>query len=696
MAVFEDEYFASAEPKDLGGRLVERLQAVATSSWNNRELCRYARDAFYGYENGDGVTFDVERGGDEGELALTRVNQSRSFVEAFAAISTAQKSNWRPIASNDAADAASAVRVTKLVLDDYWRTKKLNKLSVRGAKTAMVCSESAVAVEWNPFKGRVHAAAGGNASFEGDVVLHSLLPDDYWRDNAAKTPEGSQWCFYRIKKNKYEIAKRAALEGMPDGKTGKEAYQAALAACGGPDSLIPNDYDEGDYLEGETDLVYEYHFVHEPGILFPFGRHVVFLNGETVLRIETLGKYGKSPLCILSAGEMFGTPHSWSNYFDILGAQRITDSVHTSVASILTNLSNVIISIVRGDDVEPEQITKAFGIHQRNVGNPEPKAIQMANLPPEALDYIDRMYGYMKQGLGLNDVAMGDPGTADMNKGAFVLLASMAVQQAAPFRAEWIDWVSDIGTCIIHQYADHAQLDRVVREVSESNVHSALHTFSGQTVSPIEFVRLEPGNPMESTGFGRTALAQMWIQMGLAKTPEQIQQVMDTGRLKPMLRAPESELQLVAEEFEMLQRGQRPIVMSTQNHKMHYREHAAVLNNQEVMRNPQVVNEVLEHMAEHYRLEYGLPDGVPPQQDPMFYIRDKLMLGQQPDPTMGPPPPPPGQPPPPNGGGAPEQPIPPAEQPPPMSNLEAPSGGLENPMTGDAFNMVDGGGVVAG
>jgi hypothetical protein len=172
-------------------------------------------------------------------------------------------------------------------------------------------------------------------------------------------------------------------------------------------------------------------------------------------------------------------------------------------------------------------------------------------------------------------------------------------------------------------------------------------------------------------------------------TTEQAYQVIETGRLEPAMAGARDEMQLITWEGEELSNGRSPPVSTLDNHTLHYRINSRAVMNEGGRQDPATVEATRAHLDAHY-LEYY---GIPPEQDALRLPRQRFLLGQGPEPMpMGPPGAPPGAPPGPPDAESPTpmDAMPPGPQGAPVADLPMP----DNPLTGQAFNPVDGGGLV--
>jgi hypothetical protein len=180
----------------------------------------------------------------------------------------------------------------------------------------------------------------------------------------------------------------------------------------------------------------------------------------------------------------------------------------------------------------------------------------------------------------------------------------------------------------------------------------------------------------------------MFIDMGakgmpVIQTPDQLVQVLTTGRLEPVIEGTMANLMNIRAENEAMGEGRPVRALAIDHHPKHIGEHQVVLASPEARENEQVASAVLSHIQEHVDLWLSTnPDLL-------------AALGIPPPPVQMPPPGPPAGPPgnPPGAAGS-----PPAGDVPSPDRMPAPEGmgqSLEgsmpfmpqNPQTGERAPM---------
>jgi Hom_end-associated Hint/Homing endonuclease len=162
---------------------------------------------------------------------------------------------------------------------------------------------------------------------------------------------------------------------------------------------------------------------------------------------------------------------------------------------------------------------------------------------------------------------------------------------------------------------------------------------------------------------GRVQMAEQLAQMKLLDNPQQYFSVLNTGELDMTFEGDMAELLYVKDENEQLLEGKNPLVSPMDQHSMHITEHKAVLFDEDVRNNPQLVHNVMDHIEDHLNALRNTDPGL------------LAIVGQHPLPPL----PQPGMPPP----GAPAPMSPPGAGPGPQGG---PSQVVGQPLTQPATN----------
>jgi hypothetical protein len=682
----DTQYFATEPPEELGPKLVEKVQqyrydtGVQAVDGRMAHAWRY----YYGYDPmGFHATGNVARGGVQGELAEIRINHSRSLVQTLLNLIVAPQFVWNPRASTVDYDAVRQVEAARAILEHYWHNRQFSTYATKAVESAIALSEGFIHEEWDSSMGEEYSVDPENAGGiikTGDVRFANVAPWDVIRDPYKTDFNECQWLIVRLFKNKWDLAVE-----FPE--KAKEIHDVPTE--------IPARGDSGYALKVATDDVPLYYFYHKPCASLPMGRMVKFVSSGDVLE-DTILPYGMIPLQRVTCAELQGTPYGYTPYFEILGIQEVMDSINSSITTNITTFGTQSLAVEEGSPVQPDDLGGGMRIIYYRPGSQPPQPLQLTKSPPEAFKYLEDLKTHEELLMGLNNVVRGQMQTGKESGAALALLQSQAIQQASVLQRNYLNALVSAGTAILRIIRSRATLPLKIGLVGKSRMDLVRETeVTKDSIQSIDQVVVELGNPVSQTAAGRFELSMQLVQMGVIKTPAEVLEVLETGRLEPLVKGTQEELVNILKENQDMVRGETPVVLLSDDHPLHGKEHTAAVASPAARRDPNVLRAYREHMHEHYSQFYGVPLEMV-EMDPMYRQRFLMLCGRPvPPEPMGPPMGPMG----PDGA-----PLPSAPEAGPLldPNMAAtgPQLGAElpsmptNPATGQEWNPNNGGGVV--
>lgn len=665
------DYFALAQPNEIARKIWEKVEddrAPASIQTKLYGLLSKAAIYYFGRDLSGASTSGIARGGDQGELALIRINHSRSLVNTLQNLILASKIVWQPVGTNGDYKSDAQVIIAAAVLEYYWRDRQIAKFFSRCLEEAIVFGESFVYRPWDPNKGETipmpQVDEEGNVTGvqkSGDFDFKNLSTWDVIRDPYKRSYDELDWVIVHTRENRYNLA---ALTQDP--KLRQEILNAPV-----------DNVQRGDYTVQRQDLptddISVFKLYHKRTPVVPDGREVVCIGPDAVLS-DTKLTYTEIPLDRIYNADLFGTPYSYASFFEILGIQEVVDSLNTCIVTNQTTFGTQMIACPDGTVVSPESFGGMKLLKYPN-GSGLPSALQLTKSPQEVFPYLATLVSSMEQLMGLNSVARGEPQSGDQSGAALALLEAKAKQQSSVLEGAYLRAAQTCGMGVIDTLRLKCPYPRIVSIAGVANKYLVRsETFDKDSFDHIERVQVDIGNPLSQTPAGRQELVNMYLQLlGPKMTGEQMEQVLTTGRLEPLTQSLQRELMLIKSENEAISRGEPATAMADDDHVLHMREHRGEMANPEVRSNPQALGVYTQHMQEHWQL-YNTVDPA------------RLMLfGQQPPPQMGPPPgapmPNPSGPPPGKPGPLPGPPPPPSVAPNASPEPDLPSL-PKNPSTG--------------
>lgn len=625
-------YFAQKPSEDCAAELLGKINSWSTNlnSTGYLDKLKQSWADYYGayyndLSNGHQITFS----GEQGELVQLAVNHYRNLASHMISLITQSRPAMDCRAINNDVKSINQAKLGNGILEYYLREKKLERYLQQAVEHAVVLGAGWIKAEWNATTGQVYdymvddngEPDKNRPIYDGDIEFTNLSPFDVIVDG-SKENNHHDWWTIRTFKNKYDLAAK-----YPE-------WSDKIIALPTKSDLQRFSVGIGNLTDMTSDIpVYE--FYHRKTDSVPEGRYMLFVD-ETIVLQDIGLPYRVVPIFRISAGDIMGTPYGYSPMFDAMPIQENLNSIYSTVATNQNAFGVQNLWMPPGAEGDVANLSGGLNVIR---SEKKPESIQLCQTPKEVFDFINMLKADMETLTSINSVVRGDPAASLRTGAALALVQSSALQFLSPLSRSYTELIEEIGTSIITILQDYAKTPRMVAIVGKSN-KTALQQFEGTDIANICRVYVDEGNPLSKTIAGRMELAQQMIQYQVIKNPNQIIQVLETGRLDALDEDVESELNLMRDENETLMAGGTPQAIAIDDHKQHIWEHRKPLQDTELRKDPDLVKRVLAHIQQHIEL---LRDT-----DPQLL----QLVMQQPLPPENPPGPPPGSPP---QGGPPPQ-----------------------------------------
>lgn len=640
-----DIYFGSDQADILVAHLQKRSQAWFQSLTTSMYLDKLKRSwsSYHGiyYEDSHAISFS----GESGELVNLPVNHFRNIAQNMLTMVTATRPSFQARAINTDLKSQIQTNLANGLLEYYMREKRLESDLRKAVEYAIVMGSGYIKMEWNATSGEIYDTVPAEYEYDetgmeiideetgepkilreefpiyqGDVEFSVLSPFDVVFDTTKENGK-HDWQLCRTFKNKYDIAAK-----YPEFRDQIVGLQTKSDIAKYRISLTPYD---------ETVDVPVYEFFHRPTESLPKGRYVLYLDTDLVL-IDTVLPYKRLPIFRIAPSDILGTPYGYTSMFDLLPLQ---ESVNSLYSTIMTNNHTFgVQNIVAERDAGVTFSELAGGLHlvEINPGSQPPQPLNLTKTSNETYQFLQMMERSMEVVSGINSVARGNPDPKqNLRSGnALALVQSQALQFISGLQQSYIHLIEDVGTNLVQLLIDFASVPRIAQIAGKSNT-TYMKEFTGDDLSSITRVIVDPGNALSQTTAGRVEMASQMMQMGAIKTPEEYISVINTGKLETMTESQNKQLLLIrAENERMTDASAEVMAVLTDDHSLHIREHQAVLADPDLRMDPALVKRALDHIQEHITI----------LSDPSV-ANILLTLGQQPIQPPMPPAPPAGAPP---------------------------------------------------
>ncbi len=585
-----EPYWASVEPKEISDRILDKVEKYYEFLSTSGRLDLWRRSWMYYYR--PRITGGLlNPAGQQGELTTLSVNHYRNLLLHLETMTVQQRANFEPRATNSDVKSQSQVILAAGLLDYYMREKKLERFIKQGVKDCLIFSEGFVRAEWDATSGEVYGQTpNGAPAYQGDMKYTNYNPLDVIRDFTKQSSSDEDWYVLRDFQNKYVLA--AKFPEISD--------------------KILNDSDDAielsrtttlNFLQFEdSDNVAVYTLIHKPTPALPQGRYTTCLDNGTVMMDGPI-PYNETHVYRIAPDEETGTIFGYTVGFDLLPIQAAIDILYSTVITNQSTFGVQNILVPKGHDLSTSQMSGGLNVMEYDAKAGKPEALNLTQTPPEIFNFIQQLESLGETISGVNSVARGNPEASLKSGAALALVQSMAIQFSMSLQQSYAQLVEDLGTGTINILKAFAAVPRVAAIAGKAN-RPLMREFTGDDLTAIKRVTVDMGNPMTRTTAGKVNLADAYMEKGMIENPDQYIQVVNTGRLEPVIEGKQANLLLTKGENEKLSEGKAQRAILTDNHAKHILEHTTVLANPEIRDNPDdpIVQLTLDHIQEHMNL----------------------------------------------------------------------------------------------
>lgn len=616
-----EPYFASVPPEQLGASIAAKLEEVSRGQSHDKAAAVYAHLYGDGLQMGDGSTLHLK--GEDGQLVTINIKKAKALLLAWVGLMLSPPKTWRVTARNADAESRGAVLLGSNLMEHLWKEDGFDVLCNEWALAACALEECFALPDWYRGQGDIAFADGEQAIFGGGLRVRLVQKWDEFHDPEYRSAEDLPWRCLRTYENRYDLA----------------ALHPKVA-----DKIIAAD---GKWLAGtqrkstqqdKPDPVPLYNFFHKPTPAVSQGLDVGFIDADTVLWVRPCPEI---PAERMAPGTRIDTTRGDSQWTSILSIEELTDMVESALASnynafgtqAIAMDSRTIISRDRVNNLAVMELPPGVNASQAVAG------VQLTSQPGGADKWLSQKDSDKAFVTGQNDVQLGQPQSAQMNAKAFAILKSSATERNSLIQKRLLDAIGRLGAKILRIYSRNVTEEQALAIGGRSaRLSVPARKWSGKSLAPIATCRVEVGNPLEQHSSGRMELFTMYAEAGAVKTPEDVQQIVETGRLEQAINVIREESLLISWEHDEILEGRTPVVHWAQNHINHATKHACLASQPAALADKAAMVALQQHLDWHYREFYALPEGVEPKADPQYLDRMRVLLGQPAPSMVGPPP----------------------------------------------------------
>ncbi len=559
--------------------------------------------------------------GKNGELLYVSFNEARNLMQHILNMTVSQPPNMTAKAINGDDASLIAAQTFDGVFDFYFNTHNSGRLLKQSAQAVERCLYGDIGYmlcEWNPLGGaRIMPEMApdgsppgsmGDMKYEGDLYFKCRGARDVMFDPGVEDEDEQDWKCIRDQVNKWELAER--FKNVPG------AYDKIIATSAAAQEVLSNR--RGWRRPLASDMIDIYKFYARPSKVLRNGRRAILLDADTVLLDED-NPYGEIPVFSVKAMDRIGSAFGYAP-MNVVAPVQLSEDVLTS--AIMTNFAMFgvqNIAVKGSDQFDVETLAGAMNIIKYNEQVPVP--LQLADQAQGIVEFHEALRHIGETLSGINSVVRGDPDASLKSGKALGIVQAQAVQFQSHLAASYARFLQNIGNFMLKVFRLYATTDRIVQIVGKDQTMQS-KTWNRDTFGPIERVTAELVDPAMRTLGYKTDLAMFMAQQQMTNTPQEFLTVLTTGQLKPMIKAPLTEINLMHQENqdileaaeklaqvmkqsnlaqptpEMIQ-AVMPPVLRTDNDDLHIAEHSGLMSTPATRRDSLVTLIGLAHITAH-------------------------------------------------------------------------------------------------
>lgn len=556
--------------------------------------------------------------GEQGELVKMIVPQARILIRELVTLVTKQKLSFRGIAKTGGSEVMSTIRLANNLSEQIVDEQDLDLKGSHLCELALVYGGAFTKATWRTDRGGVYSANPNKRSlqYKGDI---EISVHDVWNvfyDYSIEFWDDQQWAAVRTIKNRWDLI--AQFPKLED-----EIRQLQTV----------RDWRGPYYTEfrsiSEDDLVYVYECYHKPSPALPQGR-MLFYSDEKTIYHDGPNIYGDIPIYEMKPSPVFGMGFGAPKYSELLPAQEMLDNSFSAIATNQSAFAVQSVTVPRGAGISVEEIGGMNFISftpENTAGGGRPEPLQLTKSPPEVFNFIDLCKANMQEISSLSAAIRGSPPPGVTSGTAIATLTTNALEFISDTSKSYTKCMEKTMQGAITAYQKFSKIPRSISMEGRNNQVEE-REFIGEDLSPIKKIAINVSNPLMQTVAGRSDLAEKLVTSGLVKNIQDYITVLEGGTLHSLYETEASENDLIESENERLMDGEDVITLATDDHPMHIRKHAALLNSTEIRNNAQTMEFILNHIMEHRSLAE--------QSDPL--LQAMVRTGRMPEGGMAPPP----------------------------------------------------------
>lgn len=609
-----------------GKKVVEHLQSYHddAASWSSTPFRRaWVRNYLAYYSpvlNLSSTDTALMFEGLRGELTRMYTPKARTYIRDLVGIVTKQRIAVQAMCQADGKDVVEDVKLANALCDQIIQNERLDIKSKSLVEGALVLGTWFTKTVWRTDLGQPYTVGlDGSVIFTGGVDISLSSPFNTFFDTSYTHWDNLPWVEVRTTKNRWDlIAQHPELE------------KEIKALAGAHEDKGPHVWFDNN--SKDEDKVFVYEFFARPSPALPKGRMLIYSDDDTVY-FDGDNEYGTLPVEPMTPESVLDTGLGYPKFSNLIPSQEMFDNSLSAIATNQSQFAVQNVAVPRGGGIDVQELNglRFISFTPQNVpGGGLPTPLQLTQSSPETFKFADVLDNYMQQMIGVGGALKGNL-PAGVTSGAAI----------ATLSANALEFTEDVGlpyrTCIektlhhaINAYKVFAKIPQDL-QIKGNNSKVSSMQFEGQQLRTVNGIKIITSNPLMQTVSGRLEISDKLMQMPKDLWPKYVS-VLEGRPLSDVYKNELSQEDLIQAENEDMMGGQPVLVLATDDHAAHVREHSSPLNDPAVRRNSQVLELFLNHIEEHKMLAQNT--------DPLLLamVRTGKMPEMPPPPPEGPPP----------------------------------------------------------
>jgi hypothetical protein len=557
--------------------------------------------------------------GVQGELVRFFTPKARSLIQQQVTLITKQKLAAQCLAQTEGSDVVQDVKLGNAVLDQIIENERCNIKGRELCEGGLVCGAWFLETEWRTDKGKPYTRAeNGTIIYTGGVQITPRSVFDVYYDVNISDWDQLPEVEIRTPMVRWDlIAQHPELE------------QKILKLPSVTESKGPNGWFGGKGRDTD-DLVYVYKCHAKPSPSLPMGRTIIYGADDCVF-YDDENIYGFIPLEAFIPEKVIGVNCGYPHLTNLLAAQEMYDNSLSAIATNQAQFAVQSVAIPRGGGINVQELNgmRFVSFTPQNVpGGGKPEPLQLTQSSPETFKFSELLDKTMMDLAMIPGAMRGNPPPGVTSGVAIATLSANAMENINGFAMAYFACWEKTLEHAVNCYKKFAKEGQSVTLKGRNN-QLVSRKFKGEELDCISGVKIQIANPLLQTIAGRLEIGEKLMGMPRELWPQYVS-VLEGRPIQEIYKGELSQEDLIFSENELLSQGQAVPALASDDHGLHAKQHADMLNDPAVRMNGSAIEVILTHIEEHMKLAQTT--------DPYFLamIRTGKVPEGQPQPPGGP------------------------------------------------------------